>query len=242
MKLFHNLWAREAPANTVPRSICHCLDRQNEQSPWTELQLHTEQQDAQCSGWQRLNELIDQAASDGRTEFSPGPEMHPSEWAQITELPKTISKLKRVRHFILYGSSLVRIPPEIAEMTALEEFTPYTSYRLHWFPYELTRCKNLKRSTVSTRALYGNYKNRPPFPRLPQNHPGVPDSCSVCKGSFADAPLQYWISLRVATDVLPLLVHACSVECILNLPQPAENYVRSPHQGGLGVEQPKSGW
>src|SRR5436190_7904651 len=126
MKLFRNLWAREAPANTVPRPICHCLDPQDKKFPSTELQIHTEQQDTECPGWQRLNELIDQAVSDGREEFSPGPEMAPSEWAQIIELPKTISKLKRVRHFILYGSSLVRIPPEIGDMTALEEFTPYT--------------------------------------------------------------------------------------------------------------------
>ncbi|HAB16246.1 MAG TPA: hypothetical protein DCE44_07335 [Verrucomicrobiales bacterium] len=209
--------------------------------PWTELQIHTEKQDIECAGWQRLNELIDQAAGDGRAEFSPGPEMSPSEWAQITELPKTISKLKRVKHFILNGSSLVRIPPEIGEMAALEQFTPYTSYRLHWFPYEITRCTKLKHSTVSTRALYGNYKYRAPFPTLPQDHPGVPDRCSVCEGSFGAAPpLQYWVSLRVATDVLPLLVHACSEKCISNLPQTPENYVRFPHQGGLGLEQPKS--
>lgn len=45
-------------------------------------------------------------------------------------------------------------------------FEPYTSYSLHWFPYELTRCMNLRDSTVSTRALYGNIKYRPAFPRL----------------------------------------------------------------------------
>ncbi|HRI16289.1 MAG TPA: leucine-rich repeat domain-containing protein [Verrucomicrobiota bacterium] len=241
MKLFRNLRAREAPAHTVPKPVCQCLEPQYGEIPWTELQIHTEKQDIECAGWQRLNELIDQAAGDGRAEFSPGPEMSPSEWAQITELPKTISKLKRVKHFILNGSSLVRIPPEIGEMAALEQFTPYTSYRLHWFPYEITRCTKLKHSTVSTRALYGNYKYRAPFPTLPQDHPGVPDRCSVCEGSFGAAPpLQYWVSLRVATDVLPLLVHACSEKCISNLPQTPENYVRFPHQGGLGLEQPKS--
>lgn len=169
--------------------------------------------------------------------------MGPGEWAQITELPKTISKLKRVKLFSLYGSSLVRIPPEIGEMSALEQFKPYTSYRLHWFPYEITRCTNLKHSTISTRALYGNCKYRAPFPKLPQNHPGVPDRCSVCEGSFgAAAPLQYWVSLRVGTDVVPLLVHACSEQCLSKLPQPPENYVRFPHQGGLGLEQPESDW
>lgn len=241
MKLFHNLWAREAPVNSVPRPICQCLGPQYEESAWTELQIHTEEQDTQCSAWRRLNEVIDRAAADGREEFSPGREMTPGEWAQITELPKTIRKLKHVKHFILYGSSLVRIPPEIGEMTELEQFTPYTSYRLHWLPYEITRCRKLKRSTISTRALYGNFKYRAPFPRLPQQHPGVPDRCSICERPFGGTPpLQYWITLRVATDVVPLLVHACSEQCILNLPHPPENYVQFSHQGGLELEQPKS--
>src|SRR5438045_8984870 len=98
MKLFRNLWAREAPANTSPTPICHFFDPQAEASPWPELLIHIEEQNKECSGWQRLNELIDQAASDGREEFSPEPEMAPSEWAQITELPRTISKLKHVKH------------------------------------------------------------------------------------------------------------------------------------------------
>jgi hypothetical protein len=51
-------------------------------------------------------------------------------------------------------------------MTGLEVFTPYMSYRLHWFPYEITRCPALRDSTVSTRALYGNHKLRPPFRKL----------------------------------------------------------------------------
>src|SRR4051794_934109 len=86
---------------------------------------------------------------------------------QIVVLPPTIAKLKSVKVLSLYRSNLVRIPPEIGEMTSLEEFDPYTSYRLHWLPYEITRCQNLKRSRVSPRALFGNYKYRPPFPRLP---------------------------------------------------------------------------
>jgi hypothetical protein len=34
------------------------------------------------------------------------------------------------------------------------------------YPYEITRCTKLDQSSVSTRALYGNYKFRPPFLRL----------------------------------------------------------------------------
>ena len=142
----------------------------------------------------------------------------------------------------------------------LDVFEPYTSYSLHWFPYELTRCVNLRDSTVSTRALYGNFKYRPPFPRL---HPrgalaalsthddldplewGVESirACSVCDGPIDPSRFrQLWISLRVATDVLPLLVNACSTACVQALPQPPEGYVAIAHQGGRDVQQPKPRW
>jgi len=171
---------------------------------------------------------------------------------QVVTLPPTIAKLTNVRNLVLYGSNLVRIPPEIGAMRSLEEFTPYTSYRLHWLPYEVTRCRNLRRSTVSTRALFGNHKYRPPFPTLPSSTAdgtgGQPDlagvdpgkwgattirSCSVCSRPLDRACLrQVWISLRVATDVLPLLVNACSSECIQALAQPPQDYIRTPHRGG----------
>ena len=94
-----------------------------------------------------------------------------------------IPTLKKVKKIWLYGSNLKRIPAEIGEMEALEYFDPYTSYQLHWFPYEITQCKNLKDSRVSTRALYGNRKNRMGFPRLTHNpvrYSGDSLKCSVC--------------------------------------------------------------
>jgi hypothetical protein len=233
-----NLWASELDVSAFERPVCHCLDAQyHKQRLFKELSLHTDLQDTASSGWSRLLELIEEAARDNREVFSPSRDMTAEQWTRIVALPASIAKLKAVKHFILYGSSLVRIPPEIGEMSNLEEFTPYTSYRLHWFPYEITRCKNLKRSTVSTRALYGNYRYRPPFPRLPQLvDVNVPARCSVCNGPFGDGgPLQYWVSLRVATDVLPLLVHACSEDCVAKIPVGAEGYVPTPHQGGLAV-------
>jgi hypothetical protein len=144
-------------------------------------------------------------------------------------------------------------------MTSLEEFTPYTSYRLHWFPYEITRCTRLTRSTVSTRTLFGNYKLRPPFPRLQPAESSVAgldtgdldprrwgttaiSSCSVCDRAVELGGLHpVWISLRVATDVLPLLVNACSSQCVAALPPPPEGYVRSAHTGGP-VGQPSAAW
>jgi len=52
-------------------------------------------------------------------------------------------------------------------------------------------------------------------------------------------PSAIWISLRVATDVLPLLVHACSEACVQKLPEPPSGYGGGPHQGGLELQQPQ---
>ena len=168
----------------------------------------------------------------------------------VITLPPGIAELTSVKRFVLYGSNLVRIPPEIGAMTSLEEFTPYTSYRLHWFPYEITRCSGLTRGTVSTRALFGNDKVRAPFPQLQPPRDSVADltptaldpcrwgttavrSCSVCDQPIELAGLhQVWISMRVATDVLPLLVNACSPACVAALPGGAEDHPRFPHTGG----------
>lgn len=236
-------------------SSCKCLDPHGLQE-WPELTFHTEMQDVTCDGWKHLLDLIEEAAADGRERFAPLEEMTQEERIQIVTLPPMIAKLKSVKHFELYRSFLVRIPPEIGEMTNLEYFSPYTSYKLHWYPFEITRCKNLKDSTVSTRSLYGNRSYRPPFPKLqtgmnstktldldnlPPEIWGTDSikTCSVCNCPLANLGLhQRWISLWVATDVLPLLVNACSEECIQKLPRPADDYVQQPHTGGVGIKQP----
>jgi hypothetical protein len=255
-------WGQKGEA-TLDMPVCHCLHLQYyvERIPelkWSELTLHLERQDTNCDAWKRLVDLVEQAAEDGREEFDPGRELSREDWTKIITLPRAIAKLKSVKDLSIAGSNLVRLPPEIGEMSALEIFTPYTSQKLHWFPYELTRCRNLKRSTVSTRALYGNYKYRPPFPRLPSlTEEIIPRGCSVCNGPFGEfGPLQYWISLRVATDTLPLLVHACSEVCVRGLPDtnfsrddrpqglssqgssPHHSYIAGPHQGGRELMQP----
>ncbi|MFF8378819.1 leucine-rich repeat domain-containing protein [Streptomyces sp. NPDC015661] len=195
-------------------------------------------------------------------------ELSPEERRQVITLPSSIAKLTVVKHLVLYGSNLVRVPPEIGAMSGLEEFTPYTSYRLHWFPYEITRCRRLARSTVSTRALFGNFRLRPPFPKLTSSpdslaglDPERPDpgrwgptalqGCSVCDGPIERGGLrQVWISLRVATDVLPLLVNACSPECVASLPGGARDHIptlteaagsTSPRPTEASVEQPQFG-
>lgn len=237
---------------------CSCFDWYRPH-PQARVGFHPERQDTSAPGWRHLLELVDEAADDGREEFRPLLELSPEERRQVITLPPSIARLTAVKHLVLYGSNLVRIPPEIGAMTSLEEFSPYTSYRLHWFPYEITRCRKLTRSTVSTRALFGNYKLRPPFPRLQPSLESVADldlanldprrwgatavhKCSVCDREIEQNALhQVWISLRVATDVLPLLVSACSPVCVAALPSGARDHIPSPHKGG-NIEQPASDW
>jgi len=220
---------------------CRCSVYFGGPDPSPPFQIHTESQDTTCEAWQQLLGLIDEAADESREEFIPGAEMSEEMRRQIITLPPSIAKLISVKKFSLYGSNLIAIPPQIGEMKALEEFHPYTSRRLHWFPYEITRCPALRDSTVSTRNIFGNFKYRMPFPELPSPVPigSTPARCSVCQGPLADSEaIQVWISLQVATDVLPLLVHACSDGCVRSLPTPPEGYVDRPHRGGIDLAQP----
>jgi hypothetical protein len=247
-KVLHNHFADAVgPASTEPdRDRCRCFS-----DPAATVDFHGERQDTTTEGWQHLLALIDEAAADGRPVFKPFVELSGPERRQVITLPATIGKLAEVRHLVLYGTNLVRIPPEIGAMSSLEFFEPYTSHRLHWYPYELTRCTRLRDSTVSTRVLYGNVKFRPPFPAL---RPITADAdltaldpdiwgteavhtCSVCDGPVEELH-QVWISRYVGTDTLPLLVNACSTACVAALPAPAEGYVPTPHTGGPDVVPP----
>lgn len=237
---------------------CQCFAAGYGNRKWPTPYFHLDAQDTECDAWKRLLDRVEEAAADGREEFAPLRDMSAADRARIVTLPASVAKLKAVRTLHLYGSCLVRLPPEVGEMTALEEFVPYTSYRLHWFPFELTRCPVLRGSTVSTRALYGNYKYRPPFPLLgpeaevapgrvepvrlppsaPQTAPVRP--CSVCGRPFEDRrEHRVWVSLGVATDVLPLLVNACSASCVNALPKPPAEYIPKAHRGGRRVPQPR---
>lgn len=183
--------------------------------------LHREKQDTESPGWRRLVELIDQAADDGRTTFAPSRELSEEDCADIITLPPAVTKLTKVRDLVLYGSYLTRLPPEIGDMSSLRVFTPYTSYSLHWFPYEITRCSRLRDSTVSTRATFGNSKTNMPFATLTPtgrtslwpSHPTRP--CCICGTEYEDwGRHRGWVRRVVATDTLPLLVNACSSQCL----------------------------
>jgi hypothetical protein len=66
-------------------------------------------------------------------------------------------------------------------------------------------------------------------------------NCSVCDGPIEPArSRQQWVSLRVATDVVPLLVNACSTACVQTVPSPPDGYIATPHQGGRQIQQPEA--
>jgi hypothetical protein len=242
-----------SPGPGLSRDQCRCVGYSGRTRP-DQVQFHRDRQDTASEGWQHLLALIDEAAADGRPVFKPLVGMSAIERRQVVTLPPTIATLTQVRHFVLYGSNLVRIPSEIGAMASLEVFEPYTSHRLHWYPYELTRCTKLRASTVSTRVLFGNFKHRPPFPALrpittaadadfDALDPGVWGAdairtCSVCDRHIGDQLHQVWTSRAVGTDVLPLLVNACSAACVAALPTPAPGYVPTPHTGGPAITQP----
>ncbi len=199
-------------------------------------------QDRNSVAWKKLCEYVDKVADENLDEFSPLEELGLELFSQIHTLPEKISKLKKVKKVWLYGSKLKCIPPEIGEMEALEYFDPYTSYNLNWFPYEITKCKNLKDSRVSTRILYGNYKNRMGFPNLvhnPVRYFGDTLNCSICTKTMTyEQTNQLWISLKVGTDILPLLTNLCSKECESKLPIPPKDYLQFAHKGSADLIQP----
>jgi hypothetical protein len=254
-RVFSNRFADAVGPGGISTGIdsCSCFDQFDVQAPGKGVRFHSERQDTSAPGWLHMLALIDKAAADGREVFKPLVEMSPEERRQVITLPPSIGKLTAVKHLVLYRSNLVRLPAEIGTMTSLEVFEPYTSHRLHWFPYELTRCKNLKDSTVSTRSVFGNFKHRPPFPVLRQGSlpSGYPDPglwgadsislCSVCNSPFSEWGVrQVWLSARLATDVLPLLVNACSDACVEALPPGAKHHVQVPHPGGRDIVQPEA--
>lgn len=200
-------------------------------------------QDRNSPAWKLLCQYVDKLAEEKADEFAPFEVLGGELFAQIYTLPKSISKLKHVKKMWLYGSKLKRIPPEIGEMVSLEYFDVYTSYELHWFPFEITSCKNLKDSRVSTRALYGNYKNMMGFPSLKDNpvrYLGDTVKCSACgKIITYNQTNQLWITLSVATDDLPLLGNYCSKECESKLPKPPKKYIQFAHKGGSNLKLPK---
>jgi hypothetical protein len=184
-------------------------------------------------------ERVERAAVEQPEVFEPLAGLTDSQRSEVVSLPTTISRLKRVRVLSLCCSALSSLPAAIGEMESLEILDIYRSYRLHYFPFELTRCSLLKDSRISTRALFGNYKCVAPFPDLldPSNRETLrllaPADCSVCGSPISEGSgLPRWFTRRVATDDVPLLLVACSSPCIdaLSRAVPGAHI----HTGGAG--------
>ncbi|GAA3033707.1 hypothetical protein GCM10020229_51430 [Kitasatospora albolonga] len=108
-------------------------------------------------------------------------------------------------------------------MNRAEEFTPYTSGRLHWFPYEITRCTRLGAQhgehACTVRQTTSSVRRSPGCGRSGLRRSGLTDldpkrwgrrpstAAAVCDRPIAGGGLhQVWLTLQVATDALPLLV------------------------------------
>ena len=218
---------------------CGCLESLNKKGRPSVPVLHYEEQ-VQGESWDRLNAIFVDAADRKARIVEPDTFMSPEAWSSIICLPPSIGMLGQTEELRFYGSHLGRIPPEIGLMEQLNDLDIYTSYSLHWLPYEITRCRNLKSSRISTRALYGNAKTLLPFPRLDQRaNIFAPQSCSVCNKPFgANEPVAHWTTQCVGTDIVPLMLFSCSKACRDAVPDAPEGYYARPHRGGGGVGMP----
>lgn len=146
-------------------------------------------------------------------------------------LPDQIGDLDQLERFHCCGSALTRLPRSMGRLQNLVELDCYTSYGLHYLPYEFTKCPNLVSSRFSTRALYANYKNDlalPPLQPWWQGHFGAPiqsttpaattpDSVSqamaqVCLDDSVSSGQQMFPPSFTEQHILPLLAwDSCSV-------------------------------
>lgn len=222
------------------RDHCACLAGRTRKGTPLVPNMHVEAQDQSVAGWEQAVNLIDRLAQTDAPIFEPSAQIPWEDWMRVITLPRELASLTQVTEVRLYGSHLHRLPPEIGRMSSLRELDVYTSYSLHWLPYEVMRCANLSASRMSTRALYGNRNTRLPFPRLSRTI-GVllPATCSVCDQPFDERnPQPFWTTQRVGTDYVPLLIHSCSKDCIDLVPPAPPGFFERPHKGGGGVGMP----
>lgn len=231
---------RAALGRVTRRDHCVCLSGKTKKGAPLMPELHVDEQDENAAGWRLTKALIDHTVLSGDSLFEPSAHMPWEDWMQVVTLPPALASLTKVTRVTAYGSHLRRLPPEIGRMSSLADLDIYTSYSLHWLPYEVTRCSNLRESRMSTRALYGNRKTLLPFPRLSRPIPAlVPNTCSVCDRAFEGrSPRLFWTTQWIGTDHVPLLIHSCSDDCIASVPSAPRGFFARPHKGGGGVGMP----
>ena len=86
-----------------------------------------------------------------------------------SDLPFRIENMPNLQSISFYGSKLERIPREIGQLQSLTHLDIYCSYELHYLPFEVMKCKNLKDSRFSTGALWWSYKDSTGPPTLPDH-------------------------------------------------------------------------
>ena len=217
------------------------LLRQEFSFKWRESQFHRDKNTESDRAWDIVQDVFDRVARHGNKKLILSEHMDREDYKALNTLPASIANLKDLRELVIYRSQISFLPREIMHCENLQVFTPYTSWRLHWLPYEITNCP-LKSTTISTRVLYGNYKLRPPFPNVKDKAWLWRDGkeyCSVCFKECDDLD-QYWISQVIGTDIVPLLASVCGFVCLSALGDPANGYVPYPHQGGPLVTQPET--
>jgi hypothetical protein len=231
---------KAAVGRITRRDHCACLAVRTKKGVPLVPNMHAEAQDESVVGWAQITNLIERLARTGTALLEPSAHIPREDWMRVITLPPVLISLTQVKEVRLYGSHLRRLPPEIGRMSSLRELDIYTSYSLHWLPYEVTRCVHLSASRMSTRALYGNTKTRLPFPRLSRPMEALlPTTCSVCDQPFGErTPQPFWTTQRVGTDYVPLLIHGCSSACIDSVPSAPSGFFERPHKGGGGIGMP----
>lgn len=208
---------------------------------WKESSFHRDENAETTIASERVQQVIDDARSKKLTTLVLSKVMDEDDYLALNTLPKSIGDLKDLQHLDLSNSKLSYIPREIEGCVNLQKIDIYHSYRLHWFPIEILNCSNLRDTTVSPRALYGNYKLRSPFPNLRHgrwNWSSGVDRCAVCRTEQPEME-QYWMTRRVGSDDLPLLMSICGQDCLLKIKAPKDRrYIQHAHQGGLIQRQP----
>ena len=167
------------------------------------------------------------------SRFSPGAGDSPEGWPDRS-VPSTIAGTHnhpRVRAAEVSG--LIAIPLRLADQAALP-FSPVHLEAAPLTPSPIAKCLELTDSGVTPATCTATTRPHA-LSRLAAEAPDRLDPATVqlYDGPFPSSrPIQRWISLWVATDVVPLLVHSCSDRCIDALPQPpgvnpADSSIRS---------------
>jgi len=157
--------------------------------------------------------------------------------------PSFVWKMRSLLRLECYSTLIEAVSPDIGKLTRLSYFSVYTSYGIHFLPYEITRTC-CEKTHISIRSLYGG-RRRLALPRLPAFPADMAplfelalrrvalartlqiDSlpaelkeklkhlieCSVCSEPFS-ADRIFAVWAVFSIDFVPLLARCCSRTCV----------------------------